>query len=220
MRSGMLPWLSLAACASGEMAQTTRTPVTKLRFVAANASGGRRRQLARAALDGTRLQGNLHTLGYFSADVCIGTPPKTFDLIVDTGSSLTALPCRECTDCGEHVHAHGIKNRRYDISQSTTGEQLTCSSSDCPGHRCVNQNQCAYSVSYTEGSSIRGHMMYDLFNFSSVEGTTLARAAFGCQTYESGLFKSQVADGITGLSRSSSFGGTLFDWLSARSGAY
>ena len=149
---------------------------------------------------------------YFSADVCVGTPAKSFDLIVDTGSSLTAFPCSDCSQCGSHPHADGHSNARYDPSASSTGELLACSSSDCPSHHCSGSG-CAYSVSYTEGSSIRGRMVYDTFWFASSAGRRGVRASFGCQTFESGLFRSQVADGITGLSPSRSYGGTLFDWL-------
>lgn len=39
------------------------------------------------------------------------------------------------------------------------------------------------------------------------------RAAFGCQTYESGLFFEQEADGIIGFSQRSQHGGTLFDYI-------
>ena len=57
----------------------------------------------------------------------------------------------------------------------------------CDGRR------CGYSVSYTEGSSIRGHLVYESFSFGSADGgERRVRASFGCQTYESGLFQSQA----------------------------
>lgn len=37
------------------------------------------------------LSGELHTLGYYSAMVCLGKPGQPYDLIVDTGSSITAV---------------------------------------------------------------------------------------------------------------------------------
>lgn len=173
--------------------------------------GSRRRRLA----TGHELHGNLHTLGYFSADVCLGTPEMSFDLIVDTGSALTALPCVNCPACGEHAHS-AYSQRRYDASKSSTGSIVPCSSDQCTHHRCEDQQQCAYSVSYTEGSSIRGHMVSETFWFSSASrgGQRVpVPAVFGCQEFESGLFKSQVADGITGFSRGSGFGATLFESL-------
>ena len=59
-------------------------------------------------------------------------------------------------------------------------------------HGC-DGGRCGYSVSYTEGSSIRGHLVYDSFSFGSADGgERRVRASFGCQTYESGLFQSQA----------------------------
>ena len=37
------------------------------------------------------LSGELHTLGYYSTIVCLGSPGQPYDLIVDTGSSITAV---------------------------------------------------------------------------------------------------------------------------------
>ena len=56
--------------------------VTQLRFLGhpdPNATATRRRLQLR---DAWRVAGNLHTLGYFAADICVGTPPKSFNLIV------------------------------------------------------------------------------------------------------------------------------------------
>ena len=65
------------------------------------------------------LTGALHTLGYYSTDVCLGTPPRRYDLIVDTGSSITAVPCSTCATCGEHVCG---RSGRFDLQSSATGQ--------------------------------------------------------------------------------------------------
>ena len=40
---------------------------------------------------------------YFYATVQLGTPPREFAVIVDTGSTVTYVPCASCgTGCGEH----------------------------------------------------------------------------------------------------------------------
>ena len=77
---------------------------SRLKFVPANASSGVAARTHRRLMlrDGWRLEGNLHTLGYFSAEICVGTPPRTFDLIADTGSALMAMPCAGCSHCGHH----------------------------------------------------------------------------------------------------------------------
>ena len=84
---------------------------------------------------------------------------------------------------------------------------------------CVENGKCGYSVSYTEGSSIKGGLVSDDFWFGSAEGGKKAvRASFGCQTYELGLFYSQVADGITGFSQGQAYGPVLFDYLRTATG--
>ena len=155
---------------------------------------------------GLEMQGNLFSLGYFSASVCFGTPAQRFDLIIDTGSSLTAVPCADCSHCGSHQHASYV-NARYDSQASSTFSAV--------GSR-------PYSVSYTEGSSIRGRIVRDVAWFEELGagGRRVAcPTAFGCQTYESGLFNTQVADGISGFSRLQSYGATLFDSLREATGA-
>jgi len=59
--------------------------------------GARARRLREAAyvLDGST------SVGYYTAPMQLGSPPKTFHLILDSGSSLTVVPCKSC-DCGYH----------------------------------------------------------------------------------------------------------------------
>ena len=145
---------------------------------------------------GLEMQGNLYSLGYFSANVCLGTPAQRFDVIIDTGSSLTAVPCADCSHCGRHQHPTYV-SARYDSSASSTFSAA--------GSR-------PYSVSYTEGSSIRGHILHDQAHFKrearggsggdgALERAT-SRIYFGCQMQETGMFFKQQADGIIGLQRS------------------
>ena len=153
--------------------------------------------------------------------VCVGTPPKQFDLIVDTGSALTAFPCSTCTHCGEHKHGT-TKGQRFSTAESRTSRAHSCTSpplglSSC---RTCDAGSCGYTVSYTEGSSIRGHFVTDVVRFSTATGQQLmVNGSFGCQNYESGLFYSQVADGITGFSQSRGYGLTLHDALTTHTRA-
>ena len=156
---------------------------------------------------------------YFSAEVCVGSPPKQFDLIIDTGSALTAFPCSDCPHCGTHQHAKAAGSR-FDVSQSSSSQRVECARPP-PGMHCrsCDNAMCSYGVSYTEGSSIRGRLVSDLFHFGSEIGPRQVRATFGCQTYESGLFYSQVADGISGFSQADTYGPTLFDYMRQGTGA-
>ena len=54
-------------------------------------------------------------------------------------------------------------------------------------------------------------MVEDQLHLSSDGGQTSVTASFGCQTHESGLFYSQVADGIAGFSGSVAYGPTFLD---------
>ena len=87
-----------------------------------------------------------------------------------------------CERYASRTHPHS--QPRSSLPQKRVG-MLSCHG--CDGGR------CGYSVSYTEGSSIRGHLVYDSFSFGSADGgERRVRASFGCQTYESGLFQSQA----------------------------
>jgi len=84
-------------------------------------------------------------------------------LIVDTGSSITAIPCKnycsvdnDRSSCGHHL------NEWYDFDSSKSGyifdckkEQRTC--------KCTSdgQSRCEFYVGYLEGSSYSGFMVFD-----------------------------------------------------------
>jgi hypothetical protein len=39
---------------------------------------------------------------YYTTRLYIGTPPQEFALIVDSGSTVTYVPCATCEQCGNH----------------------------------------------------------------------------------------------------------------------
>ena len=46
---------------------------------------------------------NLVPCRYFYAELHLGTPPNRFHVIVDTGSTMTYVPCVSCgSNCGTH----------------------------------------------------------------------------------------------------------------------
>ena len=186
---------------------TNRSTFTRLSFQPHGQGPEKRGRRLVAASDGWRLSGNLRTLGYFAANVCLGSDHKSFNLIVDTGSSLAAMPCADCSGCGHHK-----AGARFDPSSS---KRLSCSHPPPSMHcgNCVSGDKCGYSVSYTEGSSISGYMVEDQLHVSSDSGPAAVTATFGCQTRETGLFHSQMADGIVGFSNSVAYGPTFMDRL-------
>ena len=129
----------------------------------------RREELANGSLplvhgrrlaSGGILAGALHTIGYYATDVCVGSPPRRYELIIDTGSSLTAVPCASCRTCGDHACG---KAGRFDLRASSTVVPVTCplDGKRHPGVKCDQcvSSQCSYAVHYTEGSSIRGQIV-------------------------------------------------------------
>ncbi|CAJ1949947.1 unnamed protein product [Cylindrotheca closterium] len=150
----------------------------------------------------------------------IGSPlPQRQSVIVDTGSRYTAFPCEGCKDCGQEHHTDPY----FQPSVSESFQPLECPL-ECMGHATCsseidedsdnnsntnNNGHCYFSQAYTEGSSWMGYQAKDLVYCG---GRDLLQAAsqldtnysipfmFGCLQEESGLFVTQLADGIMGLS--------------------
>lgn len=137
-----------------------------------------------------QLEGNTMPLGYYYARVHVGTPGQIFTVIVDTGSSLLAIPCRGCNKCGKHMNPY------FEQSKSSTYSE---GCKEIPKCQSCSGNQCTYKTHFVEGSSIGGYVVKDqvaaLMAGSSTPQFT-AEGIFGCQMSETGLFKSQMADGI------------------------
>jgi len=155
-----------------------------------------------------------------------GTPtPQRKTLIVDTGSHHTAFPCKGCKRCGEHHHT----DKYFDPSISKTFRPLTCreclwgatceavvipgstdgSDGDALGLP-IDAQGCMFQQAYTEGSSWKAFQVQDTVFvggkdvFSAADPIATRYSVdftFGCQTFSSGLFVSQLADGIMGLSQ-------------------
>ncbi|MQM05160.1 hypothetical protein Taro_037966 [Colocasia esculenta] len=157
----------------------------------------RRRQLQRAAdpkqsTARMRLYDDLLTNGYYTTRLLIGTPPQEFALIVDSGSTVTYVPCSTCEQCGNH------QDPRFQPDLSSTYRPVKCND-DCT---CDNEkNQCTYERQYAEMSSSSGVLGDDLISFGKESAVKPHRAVFGCENIETGDLFSQHADGIMGLGR-------------------
>jgi len=147
--------------------------------------------------------------GTHYATVWVGTPPQRKSVIVDTGSHFTAFPCVGCKNCGEEHHTDSY----FDPSKSSTFRQLNCD--ECEGtSRCQKDpksgDRCVFNQSYTEGSSWSAYQAKDRFFCGSndvntaptdrIDNSFATPFMFGCQTSETGLFVTQLADGIMGMS--------------------
>ncbi|KAK4349230.1 hypothetical protein RND71_031985 [Anisodus tanguticus] len=130
--------------------------------------------------------------GYYTTRLWIGTPPQRFALIVDTGSTVTYVPCSTCEQCGNH------QDPKFQPEMSSTYQPVKCNI-DCS---CDNEReQCIYERQYAEMSSSSGKLGEDIVSFGNQSELAPQRAVFGCENLETGDLYSQHADGIMGLGR-------------------
>eukprot|EP01126_Amoeba_proteus_P061998 TRINITY_DN8374_c0_g2_i3.p1 TRINITY_DN8374_c0_g2~~TRINITY_DN8374_c0_g2_i3.p1 ORF type:complete len:265 (+),score=33.57 TRINITY_DN8374_c0_g2_i3:106-900(+) len=155
------------------------------------------------------MKGGILTLGAYYAEVTIGTPPVTFSLLIDSGSSNLAIPLVNCTTCG----GQGVQH--FDPSRSSTFEQVSCNEPAClkcspesyfhDTAKCVfgqplcNDDKCGYGITYGGGSSgIAGWIGRDTVCFG---GFCVPAHNIILITREvpSNSFSSPPTDGILGL---------------------
>ena len=75
--------------------------ITPLKFISTPDARRRRLYGHVPPPDGTQLHGNLHTLGYFAAEACIGPPTnQRFDLLVNTAGHTTGTARRRTAGSG------------------------------------------------------------------------------------------------------------------------
>jgi len=147
-----------------------------------------------------------HGMGTHYVDLWIGTPPQRQTLIVDTGSGFTALPCSECHNCGSgkyHIDTNFIQNK-----SSTFIDTFASCKDDCIFGGCDSHNRCVQTVQYGEGSEWTANQVIDRVQTGisprhevPSEENSSFMLRFGCQTHLTGLFKTQLADGIMGMDK-------------------
>lgn len=155
-----------------------------------------------------------YVVGLYFTKVRLGSPPRDFNVQIDTGSDILWVACSSCTDCPRNSGL-GIPLNFFDPAASSTVSSISCSDNICASivqtesAECFGEsNQCGYSFQYADQSGTAGYYVSDLLHFDSILGTSLvanssAPIIFGCSTSLFGdLTKSSKAlDGIFGFGR-------------------
>lgn len=145
-----------------------------------------------------------HGSGEYFMDVFVGTPPKHFSLILDTGSDLNWIQCLPCYDCFEQSGPH------YDPKESSSYRTIGCRDSRCglvsapeSPRTCAGDNQsCPYYYWYGDSSNTTGDFALETFTVNltgSTEHRRVENVMFGCGHWNRGLFHG--AAGLLGLGR-------------------
>lgn len=145
-------------------------------------------------------------LGYYYMNVFVGDSMSKQSLIIDTGSSLMAFPCKSCSACGVNHF-----NNPYNF-EKTQGHKPFTNTDSFAGWTCHSGNAqgCDFGIHYVEGSGYNGHLILDYVYFpdelprfevdrKKAEIKEKYRAISGCIESETGEFYKQKADGIIGL---------------------
>lgn len=110
---------------------------------------------------------------YF-AEIGLGTPPQTFKVVLDTGSSNLWVPSRDCSSIACYLHS------KYDKDLSSS----------------YQANGTDFEITYGSGS-VEGYLSEDLLQLAGLE---ISNQVFGEATSEPGLtFAFGKFDGILGL---------------------
>ncbi|KAM5559462.1 aspartic proteinase CDR1-like [Rosa sericea] len=138
----------------------------------------------------------IYSQGEYLVNISIGTPPRTFIGIVDTGSDLIWTQCMPCRECFEQ------NPPLFDPASSSTYRELSCMSNECnllsgAASCSSNSSSCDYQYSYGDGSHTTGNLSLDTVTLDS---TSIPNTIFGCGHHNGGVF-SGIESGIVGLGR-------------------
>ncbi|KAI9076240.1 hypothetical protein K1719_041813 [Acacia pycnantha] len=151
-------------------------------------------------------------VGLYYTKVQLGSPPTEYYVQIDTGSDVLWVGCRSCNGCPQ-TSGLQIQLNFFDPGSSSTSSAISCSDQRCKAGvqssdaSCSSQNnQCAYTFQYGDGSGTSGYFVSDLMHFNtifegSVTSNSSAPVVFGCSIQQTGdLTKSDRAvDGIFGF---------------------
>ncbi|XP_065857114.1 aspartyl protease family protein At5g10770-like [Euphorbia lathyris] len=138
--------------------------------------------------------------GNYYVKLGLGSPPKYYAMILDTGSSLSWLQCNPCV-----IYCHNQVGPLFEPSASSSYRSLSCGTPECSSLKsatlndpaCTASGRCVYTASYGDSSYSMGYLSQDLLTLAPSQ--TLPRFTYGCGQDNEGLFGR--AAGIVGLAR-------------------
>jgi len=143
--------------------------------------------------------------GEYLMDVYVGTPPRRFQMIMDTGSDLNWLQCAPCLDCFEQ------RGPVFEPAASSTYRNVTCGDQRCGlvappeaprACRRPGEDPCPYYYWYGDQSNTTGDLALESFTVNLTARGASRRVdsvVFGCGHRNRGLFHG--AAGLLGLGR-------------------
>lgn len=106
-------------------------------------------------------QGSSLGVGNYISRILVGTPPKPFSVIVDTGSSLSWFQCLPCK-----VSCHPQIGALFNPTASSTYAHVRCSTSACSAlssatlnpSSCTRSGDCVHAATYGDSSFSVGYL--------------------------------------------------------------
>eukprot|EP01111_Echinosteliopsis_oligospora_P006027 TRINITY_DN1995_c0_g1_i1.p1 TRINITY_DN1995_c0_g1~~TRINITY_DN1995_c0_g1_i1.p1 ORF type:complete len:413 (-),score=127.06 TRINITY_DN1995_c0_g1_i1:8-1246(-) len=138
------------------------------------------------------LQGDIDRYAEYFVNITLGTPPQTFRVQVDSGSTDLVVFGTDCDGCPK---ANNVTY--YNMAKSKTGEPIECDDDDydCDVNNCWDDDYCPLEIEYGGGGSLNGYAAQDIFQI----GNLSVRPSFGVVQQLSGPFENLGVDGCWGF---------------------
>ncbi|KAJ1254576.1 hypothetical protein BS78_04G257800 [Paspalum vaginatum] len=138
-------------------------------------------------------------VGNYVTRMGLGTPARSYVMVVDTGSSLTWLQCSPCV-----VSCHRQSGPVFNPKASSSYASVPCSAQQCSDlttatlnpAACSTSNVCVYQASYGDSSFSVGYLSKDTVSLGS---SSVPNFYYGCGQDNEGLFGRSA--GLIGLAR-------------------
>ncbi|KAL0922697.1 hypothetical protein M5K25_006706 [Dendrobium thyrsiflorum] len=180
-------------------------------------------RVATSAASVPLFKGTALGIGNYVARINIGTPPKPYTVVTDTGSSLSwiqCLPCKfYCLPC--KLYCHGQLDPIFNPAASSTYHTIPCSDAHCSTllsatlnpSGCDRSHTCIYNATYGDRSFSIGYLSQDTLSLSR-SIASIPNFIFGCGQDNKGLYGEST--GIIGLNKNSI---SFFSQLSPKFGS-